>query len=63
MGPRFAVTVLVGRELQIEFEARNEQAADDIARFLFAELRESFSPGPEDIVDVTIEDTSKGAAS
>ncbi|WP_324135247.1 hypothetical protein [Bosea sp. (in: a-proteobacteria)] len=63
MAPSFRVTVLAGRELHVEFEARNEQAADDIARFLFAERRELFRYGPEEIVDVTIEGTSEGAAS
>ena len=35
MAPRFRAALLVGRQLTAEFEARDAQAAEDIARFLF----------------------------
>lgn len=63
MAPRFRAALLVGRQLTAEFEARDAQAAEDIARFLFENDRAFFRTDPEDIVDVLIEDTSEGAAS
>lgn len=63
MAPRFRVALLVGRQMTAEFEARDAQAAEDIAKFLFENDRAFFRADPEDIVDVLIEDTSEGAAS
>ena len=63
MAPRFRVTLMVGRQMTAEFEARDAQAAEDIARFLFENDRAFFRTDPEDIVDVLIEDTTEGAAS
>ena len=63
MAPRFRVALLVGRQMTAEFEARDAQAAEDIARFLFENDRAFFRTDPEDIVDVLIEDTTEGAAS
>ncbi len=63
MAPRFRAALLVGRQLTTEFEARDAQAAEDIARFLFENDRAFFRTDPEDIVDVLIEDTTEGAAS
>ena len=63
MAPRFRVALLVGRQMTAEFEARDAQAAEDIARFRFENDRAFFRTDPEDIVDVLIEDTTEGAAS
>ena len=63
MAPRFAVMLLLGRQLTAEIEARDAQAAEDIARFMVGYDPRFFRHRAEDIVDVTIEDTSEGAAS
>lgn len=63
MAPRFAVTLMIGRTVTAEIEARDEQAAEDIARFMVGYDPRFFRHRAEDIVDVTIEDTSEGAAS
>lgn len=55
MAPRFRVTLLVGQELHAIIPARNEQAAEDIAAFLFEERRELLNRGPQYIVDCAVE--------
>lgn len=62
MAPRFRVALLVGRQLTAEYEARDEQAAEDIARFLFENDRTFFRADSEDIVDCLIEQTGEVAA-
>lgn len=64
MAPRFRVALLVGRQLTAEYEARDEQAAEDIARFLYGGIGlHSFEASPEHIVDVIIDQQDEGAAS
>ena len=63
MAPRFRAALLVARQLTAEFEARDAQAAEDIARFLFEQDRPFFRADSEDIMDVLTEDTNEGAAS
>lgn len=62
MAPRFRVALLVGRQRTAELEARDEQAAEDIARFLFENDRAFFRADSEDIVDCVIEQTGEVAS-
>jgi hypothetical protein len=62
MAPRFAVMLLLGRQLTAEIEARDAQAAEDIARFLFEHDRPFFRADSEDIMDVLTE-PAEGVAS
>ena len=62
MAPRFRVTLMVGRQLTAEIEARDAQAAEDIARFLFEQDRPFFRADSEDIMDVLTE-PAEGVAS
>lgn len=62
MAPRFRVTLMVGHQLTAEFEARDAQAAEDIARFLFEQDRPFFRADPEDIMDVLAEQMGEVAS-
>jgi hypothetical protein len=62
MAPRFRAVLLVGRQLTAEYDARDEQAAEDIARFLFDNDRAFFRADSEDIVDCLIEQTGEAAS-
>lgn len=55
MAPRFRVVLMVGRQMTSEFDARDEQAAEDIARFLFDRDRSFFRADSEEILDVLTE--------
>lgn len=55
MAPRFRVVLMVGRQLTSEFDARDAQAAEDIARFLLDRDRSFFRADSEDILDVLTE--------
>lgn len=59
MAPRFRAALMVGRQLTTEFDARDEQAAEDIARFLFEHDPQFFRADAEDIVDCLIEQASE----
>lgn len=65
MAPRhFAVRLMLGRCVSREIVARDEQTAEDIARYLFGFFGERmFEAEPEDIIDVLIDDQDEGAAS
>ena len=62
MAPRFAVTLMIGRTVTAEIEARDAQAAEDIAQFLFEHDRPFFRADSEDIMDVLTE-PAEGVAS
>ena len=63
MAPRFRVALLVGRQLTAEYDARNEQAAEDIARFLYGGIGlHSFEASPEHIIDVIIDNLDEVAS-
>ncbi len=56
MSPRFTVRILAGRSLSAEFNARDADAAEAIARYLFEERRErSFRDHGEEIVDLRVD--------
>ena len=65
MAPRpFGVRLMVGRCISREIVARDEQTAEDIARYLYGIFGDRFFEGePEDIIDVLIDDPDEGAAS
>lgn len=63
MAPRFAVTLMIGRTVTAEIEARDAQAAEDIARFMVGYDPRFFQHRDEDIMDALVEDTGEGAAS
>ncbi len=63
MAPRFRVALLVGRQMTAEFEARDAQAAEDIARFLYGGIGlHSFEASPEHIIDVIIDNLDEVAS-
>jgi hypothetical protein len=62
MAPRFRVTLLVGQELHAIIPARNEQAAEDIATYLFEERPGLLTRGPRDIVDWIVEPADEVAS-
>lgn len=62
MAPRFRVTLLAGQELYAIIPARNEQAAEDIATFLFEERPGLLTRGPHEIVDCVVEQADEVAS-
>lgn len=65
MAPRpFGVRLMVGRCIFREIVARDEQTAEDIARYLYGTFGDRcFDNEPEDIIDVMIDDQDEGATS
>jgi len=65
MAPRpFEVRLMLGRFVSREIVARDEQTAEDIARYLYSTFGDRcFEGEPEDIIDVMIDDPGEGAAS
>ena len=65
MGPRrFWVTLIVSRFISREIIARDQQTAEEIARYLYANFGDRFfKADPEDIIDVRTDAPSEGAAS
>lgn len=62
MAPHFRVMLLLGRQLTADIEARDAQAAEDIARFLFENDRALFRADSEDIMDVLTEEMGEVAS-
>lgn len=64
MAPRFAVRLMVGRCISRQIVARDEQTAEDIARYLYGLSGDRcFDGDPDDIIDVMIDELDEGAAS
>jgi hypothetical protein len=54
--PRYRVALMVSRHLMLNLEARNEQAAEDIATYLYNTCGDRhFEADPEQIIDTIIE--------
>ncbi len=60
--PRFTVTLMVGRELTLSLEARDPQAAEDIAQYLFRWYGpRAFYSDDEKVIDCLINVSEEGA--
>ncbi len=61
---RFRATLMVGRGLQLTLDARDEQAAEDIATWLFHQFGDRhFTGEPEAIFDCIVDPLTEEAAS
>jgi len=61
---RFTATLTVGRILQMTLEARNEQAAEDIATWLFDRFGDRYFTGtPESAFECSVDPADAEAAS
>lgn len=59
--PRFTVTLIVGRHLTLSLEARDPQAAEDIANYLFNWYGpRAFEVEPEEVIDCRVTDSEEG---